>query len=175
MMLMEEGRLILTDPVAKFLPALGKLQVSLPKVDPIFGKVTYALVPAERDMTIQDLLRHTAGLAYGEITVNQPVKDAYAKAGVYHPDGVPFDARDLTPAEQVERLGQAPLAHQPGTVWEYSLASDVLGRVVEAASRMTLAEFLEDRLFAPLKMSDSGFVVPGAELGRLAQPLPTDP
>ncbi|HEV8439634.1 MAG TPA: serine hydrolase domain-containing protein [Methylomirabilota bacterium] len=174
-MLMEEGRLVLTDPVSKFLPPLAKLQVSVPKVDPVFGRVTYTLVPAEREMTIQDLLRHTSGLAYGEITVNQPVKEGYAKAGAYLPTGLPFDARGVTPAEQVEGLGKAPLAHQPGAVWEYSLSTDVLGRVIEAVSRMPLGEFLEDRLFAPLKMRDSGFVVPRERLGRLAQPLPTDP
>src|SRR5206468_485835 len=88
--------------------------------------------------TIQDLLRHTSGLVYGEITVNAPVKEAYIKAGVYQPDGLPFDSRGMTPAEQVERLAKAPLAHQPGTVWEYSLSTDVLGRVVEAACRRPL-------------------------------------
>ncbi|MBI2017156.1 MAG: beta-lactamase family protein, partial [Candidatus Rokubacteria bacterium] len=82
MMLMEEGRLVLTDPVSKFLPPLAKLQVSVPKTDPTFARVTYTMVPAEREMTVQDLLRHTSGLAYGEITVNAPVKEAYAKAGV---------------------------------------------------------------------------------------------
>ncbi len=175
MMLMEEGRLVLTDPVSKFLPPLGKLQVSGPKADPIFGRVTYTMGPAEREMTIQDLLRHTSGLAYGEITVNAPVKEAYAKAGVYQPVGLPFDARGMTPAEQVEGMGKAPLAHQPGTVWEYSLSTDVLGRVVEAASGMTLDRFLEERLFGPLKMVDSGFFVPKGKLARLADPLPDWP
>ena len=172
MMLMEEGRLVLTDPVSKFLPPLAKLQVSVPKFDPISGKVAYTMVPAEREMTIQDLLRHSSGLVYGEITVNAPVKEAYAKAGVYPADGPPFDARGMTPAEQIERLAKAPLAHQPGTVWEYSLSTDVLGRVVEAASGMTLGRFLEERLFAPLKMVDSGFFVPKDKLARLAEPLP---
>lgn len=172
MVLMEEGRLVLTDPVSKFLPPFAKLQVSASKFDPITGRVTYTMVPAEREMTIQDLLRHTSGLVYGEITVNAPVKEAYTKAGVYQPDGFPFDARGMTPAEQVERLAKAPLAHQPGTVWEYSLSSDVLGRVVEAASGMTLGQFLEKRLFQPLKMTDSGFFVPADKLGRVAEALP---
>ena len=172
MMLMEEGRLQLTDPVSKFLPELSKLQVSVAKVDPEFARVTFATAPAEREMTVQDLLRHTSGLAYGEITANTPVKEAYVQAGVYQPQGVPFDARGLTPAEQVARLARAPLAHQPGTVWEYSLASDVLGRVVESASGMPLGRFLEERLFKPLKMTDSGFFVPSDRLGRIAQPDP---
>lgn len=173
--LMEDGRLVLTDPVSRFLPEFTKLQVSAPKVDPTFGRVTYALVPAEREPTIQDLLRHTSGLAYGEITVNAPVKEAYAKAGVFQPTGLPFDARGLTPAEEVAGLAKAPLAHQPGTVWEYSLASDVLGRVVEAASGMRLADFLQKRLFEPLKMDDSGFWVPKEKMGRLAQTAPDNP
>ena len=174
MMLMEEGRLQLTDPVSKFLPELSKLQVSVAKVDPEFARVTFATAPAEREMTVQDLLRHTSGLAYGEITANTPVKEAYVQAGVYQPQGVPFDARGLTPAEQVARLARAPLAHQPGTVWEYSLASDVLGRVVESASGMPLGRFLEERLFKPLKMTDSGFFVPSDRLGRVAQPDPAN-
>jgi len=123
---------------------------------------------------VQDLLRHTAGLAYGEITLNAPVKDAYIKAGLYLPGVRDYDARDLTPAEEVERLAKAPLAHQPGTVWEYSLAVDLLGRVVEAASGKRLADFLAQRLFEPLKMQDTGFWVPGAKMGRVAQPLAVD-
>ena len=175
MIAMEDGRLVLTDPVSRFLPQLTKLQVSVPKADSTFARVTYALVPSEREPTIQDLLRHSAGLAYGEITVNAPVKEAYAKAGVFQPTGLAYDARGVTPAEEVEGLAKAPLAHQPGTVWEYSMASDVLGRVVEAASGMRLADFLEKRLFEPLKMVDSGFSVPKEKTGRLAQVAPDNP
>jgi CubicO group peptidase (beta-lactamase class C family) len=122
---------------------------------------------------VQDLLRHTSGLAYGEITQNAPVKEAYTKAGVYK-TGIDYDARDLSPVDEVERVSKAPLAHQPGTVWEYSLASDMLGRVVEAASGKRLADFLDERLFKPLAMNDSGFWVPSDKLGRLAEPLPVD-
>jgi CubicO group peptidase (beta-lactamase class C family) len=172
MVLMEEGRLVLTDPVSKFLPPLAKLQVSVPRVDSSSGRVTYTMVPAEREMTIHDLLRHTSGLAYGELTVNAQVKEAYVKAGVYQPDGLPFDSRGATPAEQVERLAKAPLAHQPGTVWEYSLSTDVVGRVIEAASGTTLGRFLEARVFKPLKMVDTGFFVEKDKLGRVAEALP---
>ena len=174
MILMEEGRLQLADPVAKFLPEFEKLQVSVPKTD-AFGKVTYGLVPAERKMTVQDLLRHTAGLAYGEITANAAVKEAYAAAGVYQPDGMAYEARDVAPAEEVVGLAKAPLIHQPGTVWEYSLATDVLGRVVEKASGMRLGDFLEQRLFEPLGMVDTGFSVQQADMARLAEPLAVDP
>src|SRR5262245_20591015 len=173
MMLVEDGKVQLTDPVSKFLPAMKGLQVSMPKADAVFAKMTYSLVPAEREMTVQDLLRHTSGLAYGEITQNAPVKEAYAKAGVYKTN-IDYDARDLPPGEEVERISKAPLAHQPGTVWEYSLASDMLGRVVEAASGKRLADFLDERLFKPLAMNDSGFWVPSDKLGRLAEPLPVD-
>jgi CubicO group peptidase (beta-lactamase class C family) len=173
MMLVEDGKLELTDSVSKFLPAMKGLQVSAVKADAVFAKITYSLVPAEREMTVQDLLRHTSGLAYGEITQNMPVKEAYAKAGVYKAN-IDYDARDLPPGEEVERISKAPLAHQPGTVWEYSLASDMLGRVVEAASGKRLADFLDERLFKPLAMNDSGFWVPSDKLGRLAEPLPVD-
>jgi CubicO group peptidase (beta-lactamase class C family) len=173
MMLVEDGKIELTDPVSKFLPAMKSMQVSVAKTDAVFAKVTYTSVPAEREMTVQDLLRHTSGLAYGEITQNAPVKDAYAKAGIYKTE-IDYDARDLSPAEEVERISKAPLAHQPGTVWEYSLASDMLGRVVEAASGKRLSDFLGERLFKPLAMNDSGFWVPSDKLGRLAQPLPVD-
>lgn len=173
MMLVEDGKIELTDPVPKFLPAMKERQVSVARADPEFAKITYALVSADREMTVQDLLRHTAGLAYGEITQNAPVKDAYAKGGVYKP-GIDYEARDLSPAQEIEAISKAPLAHQPGTVWEYSLASDMLGRVVEAASGQRLADFLSERLFKPLAMNDSGFWVPKDKLGRLAEPLPTD-
>jgi CubicO group peptidase (beta-lactamase class C family) len=174
MMLMEDGAMQLTDPVSKFLPEMKSLQVSVARSDPEFAKITYTSVPAEREMTVQDLLRHTAGLAYGELTQNAPVKEGLLKAGLFKTD-IEFDTRDLTPAEQVTRLAKVPLAHQPGAVWEYSLASDLLGRVVEAASGKRLGDFLAERLFGPLKMTDTGFRVPKEKLARVAEPLPNDP
>jgi CubicO group peptidase (beta-lactamase class C family) len=173
MMLVEEGKIQLTDPVSKFLPTLKQMQVSMPHADPVLARMTYTLVPAAREMTVQDLLRHSAGLAYGQITQNAPVKDAYVKARLHDPAGG-YDLRDLSPSELVDAIAGAPLAHQPGTVWEYSLASDVLGRVLEAASGQKLAELLSDRLFKPLGMHDAGFWVPKDKLARLAQPLPID-
>ena len=173
MMLVEEGKIQLTDPVSKYLPAMKTMTVSVAKADAEFAKITYTQVPADREMTVQDLLRHTAGLAYGEITQNLPVKEALLKAGVYKTT-IDYDARDLTPEEEVERISKAPLAHQPGTVWEYSHASDMLGRVVEAASGERLADFLDKRLFGPLKMNDTGFWVAPNKMNRLAIPLPTD-
>src|SRR2546423_6471514 len=132
MILAEEGRIVLTDPVSKYLPAFAKMQVSVPRVDAT-GRLTYDTVPAAREMTVQDLLRHTSGLAYGEITANAPVKDAYAKAGVFQAD-FPYESRGVTPAEEVERLGKAPPAHNPGRGWEDSMSGDRLGRGGEGAS-----------------------------------------
>jgi CubicO group peptidase (beta-lactamase class C family) len=174
MMLVEEGKVQLTDPVSKFLPAFKGQRVSVARADGEFARLTYSNAAADREMTVQDLLRHTSGLAYGEITQNTPVRDAYAKAGVYLPGVRDYDARDLTPAEEAERVGAAPLAHQPGTVWEYSLASDILGRVVEAASGRRLSDFLDERLFKPLRMTDTAFFLPADKMVRLAQPLAVD-
>jgi CubicO group peptidase (beta-lactamase class C family) len=166
MMLQEEGRLVLNDPVSKFLPQLTKLQVAVEKKD-ASGQTTVELVPAQREVTIQDLLRHTSGFTYGGRTTNLTVKEAYALAGV--------DSRDLTNAELVDRLAKVPLAHQPGTAWEYSRSVDVQGRVVEVISGATLGAFFADRIFRPLAMKDSGFSVPKAQQGRLAQAFPVDP
>lgn len=174
MMLVEDGKIQLTDPVSKFLPPFKGQRVSVARADAEFARMTYTNAAADREMTVQDLLRHTSGLAYGEITQNAPVKDAYAKAGVYLPGVRDYDSRDMTPAEQTQRVGAALLAHQPGTVWEYSLASDILGRVVEAASGKRLGEFLDERLFKPLRMADTAFSVPNDKMARLAQPLATD-
>jgi CubicO group peptidase (beta-lactamase class C family) len=168
MILAEDGKIELTDPVSKFLPAFNGQRVSVAR------GMSYTTVPADREMTILDLLRHTSGLAYGEITQNAPVKHAYAKAGVYLPGVRDYDSRHMTSAEQVERIGGAPLAHQPGTVWEYSLATDILGRVIEVTSGMRLSEFLDERLFKPLRMVDSAFAVPAEKMGRLAQPHAID-
>src|SRR6266852_7414408 len=163
MMLLEDGRLLLNDPVSKYIPKLKGLQVSVSRVDTQTGKVTYALVPAEREMTIQDLLRHTSGLVYGGFTSHTGVKEAYTKEGV--------DWNGVTAAEQIDRLARVPLAHQPGSAWEYGLSTDVLGRVIEAVTGTTLGRFLQERLFAPLKMPDTAFLVPNGKVVRLAQPV----
>jgi len=171
MMLVEDGVIQLTDPVGKFLPGFDKIQVSV-ATKTAEGQA-YSMVPAERAMTVQDLLRHTSGLAYGEITQNAPVKDGLERAGAYRKD-LDYEARGLTPKEEVERLAGVPLAFQPGTTWNYSLSVDVLGRVVEAASGKRLGEFLEERLFRSLRMNDTAFYVPAAKTARLAEPLEKD-
>ena len=175
MILVEEGRLQLTDPVTKFLPEFANLQVSVPKLDPTSGKLTYSLVAPDRAMTVQDLLRHTSGLVYGEFTSHAQVKEAYIKEVIFKPGDGTYDVRDLTPEDEIARLAKVPLAHQPGTTWEYSLSTDVLGRVIEKVSGERLGEFLEARLFKPLKMVDTGFSIPKSNMDRFARPLPTDP
>ena len=164
MLLVEDGALLLTDPVSKWLPAFKDVKVSTAS-----GEVS-----AERAMTVQDLLRHTAGLPYGELTQNAAVKDALAKAGLFKPGVIEFDARDMSSVEQVERLSKIPLLYQPGTVWEYSLASDLLGRVIEAASGKRLGDFLSARIFKPLKMNDTAFWVTEENKGRLAEAFEKD-
>ena len=174
MMLVEDGRIQLTDPVSKYLPGFKDLQVSVPTANPATELTSYSLVAAQREPTVQDLLRHTSGLAYDFVTRNALVKAAYEKADL---KALGTAIRDkVTPSEMVERLGKAPLASQPGTVWEYSLSTAVLGRVIEAVSGMTLSKFLDARLFQPLGMKDSGFVLSKEQAARLAQPfLPFDP
>jgi CubicO group peptidase (beta-lactamase class C family) len=174
MTLVEDGVIQLTDPISKFLPAFKDMQVSVatPGAD---GKPTYTNVPAGRPIIVQDLLRHSAGLAYAEITKNEPVKAAYVEAKFSQPGIHEYDSRGMAPAEQVARIAKAPLIHQPGTTWEYSMAVDILGRVVEAASGKRLAVLLDERLFTPLKMPDSSFWLPASKMPRLAQPLPVDP
>src|SRR5882672_6884425 len=168
MMLIKDGKMQLNDAVSKFIPAVKGLQVSAARADGEFAKVSYTLVPADREMTVQDLLRHTSGLAYANLTQNAPVKDAYAKGGIDD------DPRGLTPAQEIDSFSKAPLGHQPGTVWEYSLATDMLGRVIEVVSGKRLVDFLDERLFKPLGMNDTAFWVPGEKLGRLAEALPVD-
>jgi len=166
MMLVEEGRLLLTDPVSKHLPELAKLSVGVEQVDPETGKATFYTMAAEREMTIQDLLRHTSGLTYG-VFGKSAVKELYTKAGI--------DSGEHTNQELVTKLATVPLHYQPGTTWEYGRSTDVLGRVVEVISGMTLGQFLEARIFRPLRMSDSGFWVATDKQGRIAEALPTDP
>ena len=174
MMLVEDGKVQLTDPVSKFLPSFSNPMVSVPTLHPVFHNVSFKLMPADREPTIHDLLRHTSGIAYGELTRNTLVREAYVKAGVFKPS-LDFDARELPGAQMAEQLGKAPLTQQPATTWEYSLSVDVQGRVVEAVSGQRLSDFLQARLFTPLKMVDSGFSVPEGKSGRLAEAFPKDP
>lgn len=172
MMLMEEGKLELTDPVSKFLPSMKGLKVTSMKKDPATGEVTYTTAPAEREPTIQDLLRHTSGIVYDFVTQNAQVKEAYLKDGLNALDPGFFD---IPSSELVEKFSRFPLAFQPGTGWEYSYSTDILGRVIEKITNMRLSAFLEQRLFKPLRMSDTAFWLPKEKLPRVAQPFAKDP
>ncbi|HZV20482.1 MAG TPA: serine hydrolase domain-containing protein [Hyphomicrobiales bacterium] len=169
MMLVEDGRIQLTDPVSKYLPAFKDLKMSAATKDAATGETSYALVAADREPTVQDLLRHTSGIAYDFVTRNAPVKEAYKQAGL---EALGSDIRDkMTAAEFTEKLAKMPLAHQPGTAWEYSLSTALLGRVIEQVSGERLSKFLDERLFKPLKMTDSSFSIAKDKADRIAQPL----
>jgi CubicO group peptidase (beta-lactamase class C family) len=159
MMLWEEGRLLLNDPIEKYLPALGSPKVA------VDGDTT-RLVAANRSITVQDLLRHTSGLTY-EFRGTTAVHKAYIDAKV---------ARlKQTNEEHIATLGGLPLLHQPGTKWEYSRSTDVLGRLIEVISGQTLGGFLGERIWRPLGMTDAGFSVPEKHHGRVAEPFAKDP
>jgi CubicO group peptidase (beta-lactamase class C family) len=160
MMLWEEGRLLLSDPIGKFIPAFNETMVGA------FSGDFLARTDADRPITIQDLLRHTSGLTY-EFRGNTPIHHAYTEARVAR--------AKQTNADQADALARLPLLHQPGTVWEYSRSTDVLGRLVEVISGQTLGAFLSDRVLLPLGMEDSGFWVPERDHGRIAEPFARDP
>lgn len=160
MMLVEEGRLQVSDPVSRYLPELAKLKVGVEKIDGAGGKAL-ELVDAPREITVQDLLRHTSGFTYGS-RGDGLVHRAYREARVGN--------RDDTNADLVSKLGRLPLLHAPGTRWEYGVSTDVLGRLVEVVSGKALGLFFDERIFRPLGMTDTAFWVPADKLTRAAQP-----
>jgi CubicO group peptidase (beta-lactamase class C family) len=156
MMLVEEGKLQLSDPVSMHVPDLKGLRVGVEKD----GRLE--IVPAVREPTVHDLMRHTSGFTYG-VFGKSLVKDLYKKNDV---DGTDHDL-----AQFVKKLASVPLMYQPGTTWEYGRSTDVLGYVVERVSGMPLDAFLEARIFKPLGMKDTAFYVPADKLDRLAEPF----
>ncbi|MDQ2944769.1 MAG: beta-lactamase family protein [Acidobacteriota bacterium] len=148
MILAEEGKLDIGAPVAQYLPEFKDVKVGIEKIAP------------KRPMTVQDLMRHTSGLTYG-IFGNSPVDELYKKSNV-------FVGKSL--ADMVAKIASLPLLHQPGEVWEYSVSTDVLGRVIEVASGMDLDRFVAERITRPLKMSDTGFYLNASQAQRLARP-----
>ncbi len=165
MMLVERGRIALADPVSQHLPELRGLKVGVEKAG-ADGKPTLELVAAQREMTVQDLLRHTSGLTYG-VFGKSLVKSEYDKARV--------DANDITNGELLNRLAKVPLHFQPGSTWEYGRSTDVLGALIERVSGQPLDTFLRENLFVPLKMTDTDFWVDPARQDRIAEPLAMDP
>lgn len=158
MILVDDGKLKVTDPLSKYVPEFKDMKVLVPSKD---GK-TFETVAAKREITIHDLLTHSSGITYG--LLNKPIlSQLYADAKV-------VDGLIETPGtigDNVKRLAKLPLCCQPGTAWEYGLNTDVLGYVVEVASGKTLDEFLHERVFKPLKMNDTHFVLPKDKRSRL--------
>ena len=159
MILVDEGKLRVTDPLSQYLPEFKDMTVLVPSKD---GK-TYTIVKAAREITIHDLLTHSSGLTYNFI--NKPfVGQMYREAGI-------SDGLVETPGaigDNVSKLAKLPLVCQPGAAWEYGLSFDVLGRVVEVASGKTLAEFCRERIFTPLKMNDACFFLSREKWPRLS-------
>ena len=162
LMLYEDGSLLIKDPVASYLPQIGKMPVAVMQKD-----ASVETVPVTRSMQIHDLMRHTSGLIYGGRGDTAVHKMYPASSGT--------SGRTMTSAEFLDKLGTIPLMYQPGSTWEYGLSIDVLGLVVERVSGQTLGQYLQQRVFKPLGMVDSGFIVPPEKLNRYAKALPIDP
>jgi len=165
MMLVEDGKLKLDDPVSKYIPAFTETKVGVEKRSDD-GSLTLVREPLRRPITIEDLLRHTSGLTYG-FNGGNLVRRFYAEADLFN--------GDLTNAEFAERIAALPLAEQPGTQWDYGHSTDVLGRVIEVVSGKTLFQFEKERLLDPLGMGDTEFYVHDeAKRSRVAEPMPDD-
>ncbi|WP_029916444.1 serine hydrolase [Caulobacter sp. UNC358MFTsu5.1] len=161
MMLFEEGKWRLDDPVTKFVPEFAHLQVY--KGQNPDG--TFITEPATRVPTMREIMSHTGGFAYG-LRTDQPVEKAYRDSGLLG---------SKTQAEFLDKLVKLPLASQPGTEWRYSVSVDIQGLIVERLSGMSLADFMKSRIFDPLKMTDTAFYVPAAKSDRLAALYIPDP
>ncbi len=166
MMLVEEGKLLLEAPVARYIPSFANVKVGVEKTD-AQGVKSLDLVAPRRPMTVQDLLRHTSGLTYGFFG-DGLVKKAYQ-------DGNVGTGGNVTNAEFAERIAKMPLAFQPGSTWDYSNSTDVLGRVIEVVSGQSLLTHLKERLLLPLGMKDTSFYVPEKDRqSRIAEPFNDD-
>jgi CubicO group peptidase (beta-lactamase class C family) len=161
MQLVEDGKILINDPLSKYFPAFARTQVAVPRD----GKLH--LVPMVREITIQDLLRHTSGLVSHTIGTG-PLQTLYAETGI--------SARTRTNKENAELLATLPLFCQPGTEWKYSRSTDLLGSVIEVVTGQTLGGFLTERILAPLRMTDTGFYIARERAGdRLAEAFSHDP
>ena len=163
LMLYEQGKILIDDPLSKYFPKFAEMRVAVRDN----GEPTAETVPANRQITIQDLMRHTSGLIYGG-RGNTLVHKMY-------PGGSVDAARDYDGAAFLDRLASLPLLYQPATVWDYGFGIDVLGLTIEKVSGQSLGQYLKANLFTPLGMTDTGFLIPDAKAARYAVALPTDP
>jgi CubicO group peptidase (beta-lactamase class C family) len=165
MMLVDDGKMSLDDPLSKFIPAFADTRVAVEKHGED-GKVELATEPLARPIRILDLLRHTSGITYG-FYGDSPIRKLYATSALF--DG------DFDNAQLAERLARLPLAEQPGTLWDYGHSTDVLGRVIEVVSGQSLYQFERERLLDPLGMTDTAFyIADAAKRPLIAEPLPDD-
>jgi len=165
MMLVDDGKLALEDPLSKYIPAFADVKVAV-ETGGEDGKPVLAIEPLKRPITIEDLLRHSSGFSYG-FYGDSAVRRLYAHSDLF--------AGDVDNAGFVERLAKLPLAEQPGTRWDYGHSTDVLGRVIEVVSGKSLYEFEKERLLDPLGMRETAFHLPdGIPRDRVAEPLPAD-
>ena len=160
MMLYEEGKFLLRDPVSRYIPEFKNQQV-LDKFNA--ADTTYTTVPAKREITIHDLLTHSSGIGYAQIG-SKEANAIYAKNGIVGGIGV----GKIVLADKMKKLGSLPLLHQPGEQWTYGLNTDLLGYLVEVVSGMSLADFFSKRIFEPLGMKDTYFYLPKEKQQRLA-------
>jgi CubicO group peptidase (beta-lactamase class C family) len=165
MMLVEDGKVQLSDPISRHLPEFKDMKVGVEKKDAA-GNSVLELTPSPRMPTVQDLLRHTSGLTYG-VFGRSLVKSEYLKANIHKNE---FNNNELSKV-----LAGLPLANVPGSTWEYSRSTDLAGSLIERVSGQTLGVYLQQRILGPLGMKDSGFSVPADKLNRLAQPFKLDP
>jgi len=161
LMLYEEDRLLVNDPVGKYLPQLAKMPVAVLQTDGS-GRTTITTEPARRQPTLQDLMRHTAGVTSGS-NADELSRMYLSVEG------------DLTGPEYLDKLSKLPLQYQPGTTWGYSEGLDILALVVEAVTKQSLGQYLQESIFRPLGMADTGFVVSAHKASRYAKPLATNP
>jgi CubicO group peptidase (beta-lactamase class C family) len=166
MMLVEQGKLNLDEPMASYIAAFANVKVGVETVA-ANGSKSLEIVNAQRPMTVRDLMRHDSGLTYGFVGTGL-VKQAYRDARI-------GAAGNTSNAQFAEAIAKMPLAYPPGSTWDYSNSNDVLGRIVEVASGQSLGQFLKARLFEPLGMKDTRFYVPDSDRqARLAEPFPGD-
>ena len=163
LILYEEGRFMLNEPLGKYLPAFAKSVVAIPPPPGSPPHVKYVTEPAKRPITIRHLMTHTAGLTYGDGTTLAAGDHERARLQGWY-----FADRDETIGDAIERLAKLPLNGHPGESWQYGFSSDVLGRLIEVVSGQPLDRFMQERIFAPLKMTDTSFFLPPEKLARLA-------